>query len=35
MKIIHKPAFSKELKHIIKYIAQDKPSASMNFKNIR
>jgi len=33
MKITHKPTFSKQLKHIIEYIAQDKPSASMNFKN--
>jgi len=33
MKIIHKPTFSKQLKNIIKYIAQDKPSASMKFKN--
>jgi plasmid stabilization system protein ParE len=33
MKIIHKPTFSKQLKQIIKYIAEDKPSASMNFKN--
>ena len=34
MKIIHKSTFSKQLKHIIEYIAQDKPSASMNLKNI-
>jgi len=33
MTIIHKPTFSKQLKQIIEYIAQDKPSASMNFKN--
>ena len=33
MTIIHKPTFSKQLKQIIKYIAQDKPSASMKFKN--
>ena len=33
MKIIHKPTFSKQLKNIIEYIAKDKPSASMNFKN--
>jgi plasmid stabilization system protein ParE len=33
MKIIHKPTFSQQLKQIIEYIAQDKPSASMNFKN--
>ena len=31
--IIYKPTFSKQLKQIIEYIAQDKPSASMNFKN--
>jgi len=33
MKIIYKPTFSKQLKHIINYIAQDKPGASVNFKN--
>jgi len=33
MKIIYKPTFSQQLKQIIEYIAQDKPSASMNFKN--
>jgi len=33
MTIIYKPTFSKQLKQIIEYIAQDKPSASMNFKN--
>ncbi|NOQ29681.1 MAG: hypothetical protein GQ570_01025 [Helicobacteraceae bacterium] len=33
MTIIHKPTFSQQLKQIIEYIAQDKPSASMNFKN--
>ena len=33
MRIIHKPTFSKQLKEIIKYIALDKPSASMKFKN--
>ena len=33
MTIIHKPTFLKQLKQIIKYIAQDKPSASMKFKN--
>ena len=33
MIITYKPTFSKQLKHIIEYIAQDKPSASMNFKN--
>lgn len=33
MIIIHKPTFSKQLKQILEYIAQDKPSASMKFKN--
>ena len=33
MTIIHKPTFSKQLKQILKYIARDKPSASMEFKN--
>lgn len=33
MIIIHKPTFSKQLKQIIEYIALDKPSASMKFKN--
>ncbi|MGM0623646.1 MAG: type II toxin-antitoxin system RelE/ParE family toxin [Campylobacterota bacterium] len=33
MTIIHKPTFSKQLKEILEYIAQDKPSASMKFKN--
>jgi plasmid stabilization system protein ParE len=33
MRIIHKPTFSKQLKQIIEYIAQDKPIASMKFKN--
>jgi plasmid stabilization system protein ParE len=33
MKITHNPIFSKQLKLIIEYIAKDKPSASMNFKN--
>jgi len=33
MIIIYKPTFSKQLKQIIEYIAQDKPSASMKFKN--
>ena len=33
MTIIHKPTFSKQLKQILEYIAQDKPSASMKFKN--
>ena len=33
MIIIHKPTFSKQLKQILEYIALDKPSASMKFKN--
>jgi len=33
MTIIYKPTFSKQLKQVIEYIAQDKPSASMKFKN--
>ncbi len=33
MTIIHKPTFSRQLKQILEYIAQDKPSASMKFKN--
>lgn len=33
MAIIYKPTFSKQLKQILKYIALDKPSASMKFKN--
>jgi len=33
MTIIHKPTFLKQLKEILEYIAQDKPSASMKFKN--
>jgi len=33
MTIIYKPTFLKQLKQIIEYIAQDKPSASMKFKN--
>jgi plasmid stabilization system protein ParE len=33
MTIIYKPTFSKELKQILEYIAQDKPSASIKFKN--
>ena len=33
MIITHKPTFSKQLKQIIEYIALDKPSASMKFKN--
>ncbi|MBN2824700.1 MAG: type II toxin-antitoxin system RelE/ParE family toxin [Campylobacterales bacterium] len=33
MKIILSPHFSKELKDILRYIANDKPSASLKFKN--
>ena len=33
MIIIYKPTFSKQLKQIIEYIALDKPSASIKFKN--
>jgi hypothetical protein len=33
MTIIHDPIFSKELKEILQYIAQDKKSASIKFKN--
>ena len=33
MTLIHKPTFLKQLKHILKYIANDKPSASLTFKN--
>lgn len=33
MTVIHKPTFSKQLKQILEHIAQDKPSASMKFKN--
>ena len=33
MKITYNPTFSKQLKQIIEYISQDKPSASMDFKN--
>ena len=33
MTIIHKPTFSKQLKEFLKYIANDKPSASLKFKN--
>jgi len=31
MKIIHNPDFSKSLKNILRYIANDKPLASLNF----
>lgn len=33
MRIINNPDFSKELKDILQYIANDKPSASIKFKN--
>ncbi|MFA7091279.1 MAG: type II toxin-antitoxin system RelE/ParE family toxin [Arcobacteraceae bacterium] len=33
MRIINNPNFSKELKDILQYIANDKPSASIKFKN--
>jgi len=33
MTITYKPTFSKQLKEILQYIAKDKPSASMKFKN--
>jgi len=33
MRIVHHPTFSKELKNILRYIANDKPSASIQFKN--
>jgi plasmid stabilization system protein ParE len=33
MKIIYKKDFEKQLFHIINYIAQDKPNASMKFLN--
>lgn len=33
MTITHKPTSSKQLKEILEYIAQDKLSASMKFKN--
>ena len=32
MKITHNPDFSKSLKNILRYIANDKPLASLNFK---
>ena len=32
MKIIHNPNFSRALKQTLKYIAKDKPTASLNFK---
>ena len=33
MKIVYTTTFKTELKHILSYIAKDKPSASLNFKN--
>jgi plasmid stabilization system protein ParE len=33
MRIINNPNFLKELKNILRYIANDKPSASVKFKN--
>lgn len=33
MQIIYKKAFEKQLLHIVNYIAQDKPSASIKFAN--
>ena len=33
MKIVYNPTFKTELKNILSYIAKDKPSASLNFKN--
>ena len=33
MNIVHNPTFTNELKSILAYIAKDKPSASLNFKN--
>ena len=33
MKIIYNSIFKNELKNILEYIAEDKPSASVNFKN--
>jgi len=33
MILIHKPTFSKQLKDILEYISNDKPSASLKFKN--
>jgi len=34
MKILHSSVFQNELKNILEYIADDKPSASLNFKNL-
>ena len=33
MKIVYNATFKSELKNILAYIAKDKPSASLNFKN--
>ena len=33
MTIIHKPTFLKQLKNILEYIENDKPTASLKFKN--
>jgi plasmid stabilization system protein ParE len=33
MTITHKPTFSKQLKDIIEFIANDKPTASVRFKD--
>jgi len=33
MNIVYNPTFKSELKNILAYIAKDKPSASLNFKN--
>jgi len=33
MRIIHNPDFLADLKYILKFIADDKPSASLKFKN--
>jgi len=33
MKIVYNAIFKTELKNILTYIAKDKPSASLNFKN--
>lgn len=33
MILIHKPTFLKQLKDILEYISNDKPNASLKFKN--
>jgi plasmid stabilization system protein ParE len=33
MKIVYNPTFKSELKEVLVYIAKDKPTASLNFKN--